>query len=211
MVRTLTTSALEALLPHEDPSGRASALRRILVAYSEPHRRYHGVQHVNLVVSQALALLATAGARRGPVAWAALWHDAVYDPRSSTNEYDSSELAAGELAAAGVPDALIVETNRLIMLTARHEVAAGDVAGAALIDADLAVLGADPLTYQRYVDGVRFEYAFVSDDDWRVGRARVLESLLALPRIFHTESMAGSELVARSNLNGELSALTSRG
>ena len=44
---------------------------------------------------------------------------------------------------------------------------------AVLLDADLAVLGSEPASYQAYVAGVRSEYAHVSPDDWRTGRTRV--------------------------------------
>ncbi len=52
------------------------------------------------------------------------------------------------------------------------EHAVGDTA--ILLDADLAILGADPAAYSAYVAGVRSEYRHVDDDDWRTGRAAVL-------------------------------------
>ena len=53
----------------------------------------------------------------------------------------------------------------------------------AKIEADLAILGADPSDYDAYVNGVRAEYAHVPDAAWRTGRSAVLEGLLASPTL----------------------------
>ena len=86
--------------------------------------------------------------------------------------------------------------------------AAQDSETAILLDSDLAILGADPLTYQGYVTGVRAEYFFVDDEHWRVGRGRVLQHFLDSPRLFATEHMhAELEHRARANIEAELAAL----
>ncbi len=77
-----------------------------------------------------------------------------------------------------------------------------------LLDADLAVLGAQPNVYQAYVSGVRVEYSHVGDTDWRVGRAQVLRRFIDQPRIYRTLAMSVHERRARSNLQAELAALT---
>ena len=61
-----------------------------------------------------------------------------------------------------------------------------------LLDADLAVLGSDPASYQAYVAGVRSEYAHVSADDWRTGRTQVLRSFLDRPALFATPTGSGA-------------------
>ena len=79
---------------------------------------------------------------------------------------------------------------------------------AILVDADLAILGADPLTYQAYVAGVRAEYFFVDDEHWRVGRGRVLRRFLDIQPLFTTEYMrAQLEHRALANIHAELAAL----
>jgi predicted metal-dependent HD superfamily phosphohydrolase len=189
---------------------RAATLADVLDRYGEPNRRYHGVLHVRTVVSRVVSLMDDAGPRVGDpasVVWAALWHDAIYDPRSSTNEADSAVLASETLAALGVRDTRLGEVERLILLTAGHRVSDDDPAGAILVDADLAVLGADPSAYASYVAGVRAEYHFVSDAGWRTGRAAVLRGLLGLPRIFTTETMCTYEAAGRRNLTKELASL----
>lgn len=190
------------------------AARQLVVAqtlsrYGEAHRRYHDTAHVLVVASRCLALCRMIpSVDRDAVLWAAVFHDAIYDPRSSTNEADSAALATEELRSVGVDAAVVDEVGRLILLTAGHEVAEGDHNGAVLVDSDLAVLGGTPEEYARYVDGVRREYSFVPDDAWRVGRSRVLTNLLALPRLFTTDAMKLREINARSNLRAELLSLT---
>jgi predicted metal-dependent HD superfamily phosphohydrolase len=77
-----------------------------------------------------------------------------------------------------------------------------------LVDADLAILGADPLTYQAYVAGVRAEYFFVDDEHWRVGRGRVLRHFVESQPLFTTEFMrAKFEHRALANIHAELAAL----
>jgi predicted metal-dependent HD superfamily phosphohydrolase len=75
-----------------------------------------------------------------------------------------------------------------------------------LCDADLAVLAGDQDRYARYRAAIRREYAHVSDDDFRAGRARVLIALLELPSIYRLAPLKGAwEERARANLAGELS------
>ncbi len=77
-----------------------------------------------------------------------------------------------------------------------------------LLDADLAVLGADPAAYAAYVSGVRHEYAHVDDGAWRVGRGRVLEGFLAAEAIYRTPTARDWwESHARANLAAELATL----
>ncbi len=189
-------------------TARRLVIARTLARYGEGHRSYHDAAHVLAVASGCLALCRTMpSVDRDAVLWAALFHDAIYDPRSSTNEADSAALATEELRSVGIDEEVVKEVVRLILLTAGHEVAAGDRNGAVLVDSDLAVLGGTPEEYARYVDGVRREYSFVPDDAWRIGRSRVLTNLLAVPRLFTADVMKLREIAARSNMRAELASL----
>ncbi|HLS50240.1 MAG TPA: hypothetical protein VK024_09620, partial [Actinomycetaceae bacterium] len=79
---------------------------------------------------------------------------------------------------------------------------------ALLLDADLAVLGSHPSRYARYVREIRAEYPHVPDDDFRRGRRRVLEALLARRHLFVTpRGREWWEEQARRNMTAELAAL----
>jgi predicted metal-dependent HD superfamily phosphohydrolase len=96
--------------------------------------------------------------------------------------------------------------ERLVLATAGHAPSAADEA--VLVDADLAILGAEPKDYAAYVQGVRVEYRHVPDDQWRTGRAAVLQRFLDATPLFHTAVMhRESEVRAKANLTAELAGL----
>ncbi len=187
----------------------SACLDGLISRYREPHRRYHGLAHVARVADVVDVLLGEVDVA-DPVAvrLSAFFHDAVYDPRSSTNEADSARLARRQLPPLDVSGAVTTEVARLIMLTGGHLPAGDDdAAGQVLLDADLEVLGAPPNVYATYATGVRVEYSHVDDETWRSGRAAVLRGFLARDHLFHTPLMRRSEPRARSNLSAELAAL----
>ena len=193
--------------------GPAEAVGRLgdelLAAYAGAERSYHSLGHLVAVLT-ALDELADLAADPAVVELAAWFHDVVYDPRAApgANEAASAVRAAEALRDLGVPAAVVGETARLIRLTATHTSPAPDTNGAVLLDADLAVLGADVERYRRYVAGVRAEYAFVDDNGWRAGRSALLRGLLARPRLFVTDRARDRwEAAARSNLAAELASL----
>jgi predicted metal-dependent HD superfamily phosphohydrolase len=193
-------------------TGRAAeqAVAGLLSRYREPHRSYHGLAHVVRVLRTVDDLvLAVEVDDADAVRFGAWFHDAVYDPRAHDNEAASARLAIEVLAELGQPAARATQTATLVEATAGH--VPTNAAEAVLIDADLAVLGADPAAYEAYARGVRKEYAHVDDEAWRAGRAAVLQGFLGRPAIFHTPPMAASEARARANLAAELAGLRAPG
>ncbi len=187
--------------------------------HREAHRRYHGVRHVTWVVRHVDELAATEPVDDiGAVVIAAFFHDAVYDPLASDNEAASARLAERELIGLGWDDARRQRVVAMVKATATHAVPTGigiesgtDTDTAVLLDADLAVLGSDPASYQAYVDGVRSEYAHVSTDDWRIGRTQVLQAFLDRPSLFATPTgRARWEARAQANLAAEVASLRDR-
>ena len=66
-----------------------------------------------------------------------------------------------------------------------------------------------PEDYRSNTAKVRAEYGHVSDDDFRAGRARVIESLLAAPALYRTpDGRRLWEDAARRNLSSELGTLS---
>lgn len=95
--------------------------------------------------------------------------------------------------------------EELVLSTIHHAAPDDDLLATALLDADLAILGAAPERYEEYASGVREEYSIYSDEDWRAGRAAVLEGLLARPRLYRSDiARARWESKARGNLADEL-------
>ena len=191
----------DALLPGAPEVG-ADLLER----WHEPHRAYHGPEHLAHVL-RTVTIVAADGAVPRTVLLALWFHDAVHDGVAGRDEARSAELArdalAGRLGAAEG-----AEVARLVLLTAAHAPEAGDRDGALVCDADLAILGSAPDRYDRYVRQVRAEYALVPDEQFRQGRAQVLASLLGRGRLFATaEGSRRWEQGARANMARELAAL----
>jgi predicted metal-dependent HD superfamily phosphohydrolase len=179
--------------------------------YSEPHRRYHTGEHVRAVladaawIADALTLTAT---DRALLTLAACAHDVVYDARPGDDERASARWARCALSRAGLGDDAVRRVERLVLSTLAHEAPPGDLVAAALLDADLAILGAEPSAYDGYSRAVRTEFSSVPDDVWQVGRRNVLSSLLGRGSIFVTTSAIGRwESAARANVQRELGRL----
>ena len=188
----------------DDVAGAGAAL---LGRWSEPHRAYHDLAHLDEVLHR-IDLLAGEADRPDLVRLAAWFHDAVYDPRATDNEERSAEVATVALADLGLAPDAVAEVARLVRLTATHAVAAGDRDGAVLCDADLAVLASDRLRYQSYTEGVRREYAHLDDPAFARGRADVLQRLLDRPQLFATTyGRREWEQTARANVAEETRSL----
>ncbi|GGM33461.1 HD domain-containing protein [Dactylosporangium sucinum] len=179
----------------------------LIARYSEPHRRYHTLEHLAAmlrVIDEHSVLADDADAVR----LAAWFHDAVYVPFAQDNEEQSAQLALDRLSRLGWPASRAEEVARLVRLTAGHRVAPGDRNGALLADADLAILAADRPDYERYAAAVREEYAAVPDEVFRPGRAAILQQLLELPELYRAvPSRAAWTARAHANLRTEIRTL----
>jgi predicted metal-dependent HD superfamily phosphohydrolase len=168
--------------------------------YSEPHRHYHNLNHIAFMLLKGKVFPLS-----DEQVMAVWYHDAIYDPRSKTNEADSAALAREHLQQLGWSPERIECVCTIVLDTVRHMPSRPE--SEAVLDLDLAILGAAPGGYQQYVDQIRQEYAFVDDDAWRAGRAEILRSLLERDRLYYTGWGAALESTARENLQRELQTL----
>jgi predicted metal-dependent HD superfamily phosphohydrolase len=178
----------------------------LLQRWNEPRRRYHDLVHLSAVLD-ALDLLCPSGVEV-TVRLAAWFHDAVYEARPGADEEASAVLAEQVLDQLGAPVAAVAEVARLVRLTATHDPAVDDLAGALLVDADLAVLAGSPADYARYTEAIRQEYVHVPDPVFRIGRAAVLRALLDKPFLYRTSAGRDRfETAARANVCAEIAGL----
>ncbi|RKT52881.1 putative metal-dependent HD superfamily phosphohydrolase [Saccharothrix australiensis] len=187
--------------------GRPGTAGDLVDRYAEGHRRYHDARHVLAVVRHVTDLAAhRADQERAVLVLAALAHDVVYDGEPGEDERRSAAWVGERLAAAGVDGRRVAA---LVLATADHR-AADELTGL-LLDADLAVLAAEPDDYERYRLAVRAEYAHVPEDAWRVGRGRVLRGLLERDPLYVTPRARDRwESRAKANLAAELATLSDR-
>ena len=175
-------------------------LRQLVSRHLEPHRRYHGVDHITDLLSRLGDLPFE---RADEAVAAAFLHDAVYVVSAPDNEARSADLARvvlDELAGAPFADRVAA----ICAATATHA-GTGDADADLFLDADMAVLGDPPDAYARYRAAVMAEYlTAVPRETYLTGRiARFIEPTLAGGPIFHTPSLAPRERQARENLARE--------
>lgn len=199
--RTASADPLDARVEFLTPELRSD----LMTCWNEPQRRYHNETHLRSVLRAVDALEADGETFDSTAVRLAAWlHAAVFDPAGSENNEKSALLAERRLD----PAAPVEEVARLIRLMGGHRVDVGDLNGAVLSDADLAVLGADPETYDTYAADVRHEFAHVPGERFVAGRVAALEGLLERRSVFFTR--AGRDMwekQAHANLNRELGML----
>lgn len=203
---------LGAVVPHEAGGAWAGVGADLLTRWSEPHRRYHNLDHLHDVLTY-LDILAAGGELVTQSAVLAAWfHDAVYEGRvgveAGLDEEESAVLAERQLLLVGVAEPLAAETARLVRATAAHTADGTTDPAAALLDADLAVLAAPPVRYEAYAQAVRHEYAHVPEPQFRAGRASILTRFLERDHLYLTPTARGRwEHDARANVAREIEQL----
>lgn len=205
---------IAAIAPEAGTARARAEFDRLIDGWSEPHRSYHGTQHLRELFT-ALEQIADAGELDAlPLQLARLagwYHDLAYDPRAAagSNEHRSATLARDHLHALGADPGPIGQVEALILMTADHQAAAGDDQLVdAFHDADLWILGAPPARFDEYCAQVRAEYAHVPVDAYAAGRSAILRGLVAPDRIYRTRLASGWEPTARENVGRELARLT---
>ena len=108
----------------------------------------------------------------GVLAMATFFHDAVYDPRSSTNEADSAVLFESFVKTLNPPPTSALSlVSSYIIATAAHNVSSSpDPQLRLFIDADMAVLGKSVAAYDNYAGLIRLEYKHYERDAYCEGR-----------------------------------------
>jgi len=192
-----------------------SLLTAVRARYDEPQRVYHNWGHIEAL----LALYESyKGMLRDPtrVLWAIYWHDAIYDPSGHDNEVRSAALLradAGDL----LPDARVVQIEKLILATIRHELPEGlgfDVTAdcAVFLDLDLSILATSEDVFDAYEVGIRKEYAFVPEDVFIAARKATLERFVTRVRLYFSPMLARQwDARARANLTRSIARLARAG
>ena len=192
----------------------------LLQAWEQPHRAYHHSGHLSQMLTDLDRLYAhrvQAGSTPLALILAAWFHDAVYEGAPGEDERRSEQLASASLeplVAAGLLSEEELQLVRLLIrATATHELpesadlpAGYEPADVELfLDADMAILAADPARYRRYLRGVRSEYSHFDDEAFRTGRTTFLRSVLGRERIFLSkQALTLWEEPAQANLRSEL-------
>jgi predicted metal-dependent HD superfamily phosphohydrolase len=188
-------------LPAEEDSYAA-----LLSAYSEKHRHYHTVEHIDHCLHELDREIALA-TEPAEVELAIWFHDVVYNPHRSDNEEKSAELACGLLQRHRVDSERVARVHAHIMAT-RHEAPVTMPDSQLVVDIDLSILGASEEAYARFEENVRKEYCWVPSIIFRRKRAEILQSFLDRAAIYSTEPFRTRyEAQARRNLEYAIAAM----
>ncbi|WP_435949604.1 HD domain-containing protein [Psychrobacter sp. DM8] len=179
----------------------------IATHYSEPARAYHTLEHLTQLFSQ-FDKIQSQLTQPDIVALAIYYHDIIYDPKRAGNESKSAKFAQEKLSPY-LDIAQCARIYALIMMTADHKIAGTEnrLDAAYMLDMDLSILGAPWVEYEHYTQAVRKEYAHVTQEQYRIGRTKVLEGLLTHPKLYLTEHYHQLESQARENISREITLL----
>ena len=179
---------------------------RLVASYSEPHRRYHTVQHLEECFAHLD--LARSMAQHASEVELALWfHDAIYDTSRKDNEERSAEWARESALSARLSPERAERIAGLVLATKHDAVPVGTDAGL-LVDIDLAILGSETARFEEYELQIREEYAWVPESLYRNARRKLLQTFVSREQIYSTELFhAEYEARARENINRSLSRL----
>ena len=182
--------------------------KKIAEEYQTETREYHNFEHIEKMLAFLQAYEQEIKDGIG-VKLATYFHDIVYDTKAKNNEEQSAQYAQNYLTRLGIPEDVVSHVLVLIRATVKHEAIKNDTDSAIFLDTDLVILGSSEEEYDKYATKIRKEYSWVPDDQYRIGRKKVLQGFLNRPRIYFTER-AGKELEqqARTNIEREIARLS---
>lgn len=190
---------IAVLAPDAGPEAWRAEAALLVRGWSEPHRRYHTLEHLAEVLA-ALGDLEDAGA---------------VSPEPGSNEHRSAQLARDHLHRLGVATPVVDAVEEAVLLTVDH--AAGTRRGSAepqvlhaFHDADLWILAAPPDRFDAYCAQVREEYAHVPPATYAAARAAILRRLVA-GTVYRTAPAQAWTPRARDNVGRELARLETAG
>ena len=180
----------------------------IVTAYWSADRHYHNLTHI-LQVLQIIDEMHTLAENLAALEFSAWFHDIIYDPKAKDNEAKSAEYATGILKLIKIPSSIIDKVAKIILATKTHQAPENDIDTHVFLDADLSILGASSSEYHIYTQGIRKEYSWLSESEYRLGRMQVLQKFLQRERIyFNAEIFDAREIKARQNIQAEIESLS---
>ncbi len=158
-----------------------SARESVFAAYSEPHRRYHSLDHI-VEMLDCLEESRRFAASPDTVALAIWYHDVIYEPDAppAWNEEASADLLAAHYSGAESAAA------QAIIRHSAHHGPSKDRDTQLFCDIDLYRLGVAYEDFLGHSRDVRAEYGHVSDADWARGRGEFFRGLLARAPLYQT-------------------------
>jgi predicted metal-dependent HD superfamily phosphohydrolase len=175
-------------------------------AYTEPHRHYHTLEHINQMLN-LFDLTKSTARKTEELELAIIFHDLVYEIPSTQNELMSAKITMKFLQNCGVQESVIDRIFKLILST-RHDIELHDHDQQLLSDIDLSILGQESNIFEDYESKIRKEFQYIPKDIYIKGRIKVLNHFLQKSQIYHTEYFAQNyEHRSRINIKNSIHKL----
>lgn len=185
-----------------EPAESEVFFHQLCKAYSQPHRHYHTLQHIQHMLEE----LKLANVTDPSAYWAAWYHDFVYNPGDRDNEVNSAAIADSVMTTLSLADPMISDVKAIIEATKTHNVSGSSESVLSFVlDADMSILGQSADKYQEYSERVEAEFRYLPNFIYRRGRRKFLKGLLGSPKIYETSWFSGRyENTAIDNIQEEL-------
>lgn len=144
----------------------------VLLKYQEPHRFYHTLSHLFDVITYLKKFESTFD---NELFLAAVYHDAVYNPKADDNEEQSANLFVKDALKSGLSKQQIKEIETLILDTKHHKPSLDK--SKYLIDADLDILNQPLSKLIEYEHQIFKEFQFVDYSVYKPKRIEALKDL----------------------------------
>ena len=149
----------------------------ILDRWSEPHRHYHNINHLNDLIAQINEDYADgrlSESEREKLTLTALFHDLVYEPDRNDNEEKSADIFYRFCSEQYNVD--LVEVKQMILDTKNHIPCTP--LSQKFIDYDMNICERNFDELLEWEDGIKEEYSMFSNKEYKSGRIKFLESIL---------------------------------
>jgi predicted metal-dependent HD superfamily phosphohydrolase len=166
--------------------------------YSEPHRFYHTMTHINDCLLEVLKMKSSFDNIKS-VIMALFFHDIVYDSESNSNELDSAILMKKMLTPFNFDDSFLSIVYDLIVDT-KHPSKPNTQDSYLLIDIDLLILSSNKEKFDKYNDDIRKEFSWVPDDVFYFERKKFLRNLMIYGNIYKSNVFFHLNEKARTNI-----------
>lgn len=138
-----------------------------LQEYDSPSRHYHNTNHIAHCFAEMQDVRGLIENENAMVV-AITYHDIVYDPKATDNEYQSALVAVEQVAEDEK------EIVRGLVMATTHQPGNYTPDELLIRDIDLAILGQPADVYDDYARCIRKEYSMYSDAVYSHGRTLVL-------------------------------------
>lgn len=177
----------------------------LLLNYNSSDRYYHNLNHINSLLyyirnTQLDNSIHFNVFTYEMIAW---WHDSILDTTRNDNELKSAEsflYYMKDMLPTDIIDA-IVDT---ILVTKHHVSNTPSIQ--LFCDFDCLILSSPWDEYINYINNVRNEYAWASDDAWKDGRRLFLYKMLNKDKLYYNYKESNNKAI--SNMISELNMLS---